>query len=68
MKDEREWPIDKRIPVTRLMELLAGLPPECQVMPNAVRNLTVFDSAGEPIGMIDFLTNGTFESWTQEAP
>jgi hypothetical protein len=49
----------KFLPVMRLIELLATLPADSRVMPNAVGNLLVLKSDGtSPIAYIDFILGG----------
>lgn len=61
MRDDNDV---KWLPAARLIELLAKLPADCRVMPNAVGNLLVQSPDGEQdIGHIDLGYDGSVEYW-----
>ena len=52
---------NKWLTASRLIELLAKLPPDSRVMPNTVGNLLVTDDQ-RPIAYIDFIGDGEIEN------
>jgi hypothetical protein len=48
---------EKYLLASQLIELLATLPPDCEIMPNRVGNLSVYFPDGS-WSMIDFLPDG----------
>jgi hypothetical protein len=48
----------KYIPVTKLRELLAKLPDDVMVGPNAIGNLAITNPRLEIMGYLDFLVDG----------
>jgi hypothetical protein len=48
--------VRRRIPLARLLELVAGLPPEIVLQPDCIGNLVVYASADGPmVGVVDCL-------------
>ena len=54
----------KWLTASRLIELLAMVPPDSRVIPNSVGNLLIRDSEGEhSIYYIDFICDGSLEHY-----
>jgi hypothetical protein len=56
----------KILPVDRLIELLALIPPGSFVCPNKVGNLSILSENNKPIGFVDFLLEGSVELYSEE--